>query len=228
MDELKTLIRELEHQPPDSLARQRLRLLEEATRKPLWTRFPLAGRAARGLARTPGLPGLSGRRLALGGAVAVMAVVASLVAPTLIGSAVPAYAVIKNPDGTITIEFRDRFYIKDFHKRLQEDLRAFGVPTVVDLLPTGKMCKEPRARYWPEKENRALTEWHSRPDVLSFTLHRDRIKSGQTLVVTFAGSFDTEGGWDFKVAEGPVATCLPVNDPRVVQSSIPESSVLGE
>ncbi|MFC7641663.1 hypothetical protein ACFQX6_12185 [Streptosporangium lutulentum] len=69
------------------------------------------------------------------------AVVASLVAPTLIGSEAPAYAVIKNPDGTITIEFRDRFYTKDFDKRLQEDLRASGVPTVVDLLPAGKMCK---------------------------------------------------------------------------------------
>jgi hypothetical protein len=223
MDELKTLIRELEHQPPESLARQRLRLLEEATtRKPRWTRFPLAGRAARGLARTPGLPGLSGRRLALGGAVAVTAVVVSLVAPTLIGSEAPAYAVIKNPDGTITIEFRDRFYIEDFSKRLQEDLRASGVPTVVDFLPTGKMCKESRARYRPQEETKNLTTWSSSSDALTFTLQSDQIKSGQILVITFAGSFDTEGGWDFKVADGPVAACLPVDDPTVVQSSVPE------
>jgi hypothetical protein len=219
MDELKTLIRELEHQPSESLARQRLRLLEEAARKPRWTRFPLAGRVARGLARTPGL---SGRRLALGGAVAATAVVASLVAPTLIGSAAPAYAVIKNPDGTITIEFRDRFYIEDFSKRLQEDLRASGVPTVVDFLPTGKMCKESRARYRPQEETKNLTTWSSSSDALTFTLQSDQIKSGQILVITFAGSFDTEGGWDFKVADGPVAACLPVDDPTVVQSSVPE------
>ncbi|WP_285779225.1 hypothetical protein [Microtetraspora sp. NBRC 13810] len=153
---------------------------------------------------------------------------ANLVAPTLIGSEAPAYAVTNNPDGTITIEFRDRFYTKDFNRRLEEDLRASGVPTVVDLLPAGKTCKEPRARYRPQEETKNLTTWKSSSDALSFTLHADQIRAGQTLVMTFAGSVDTEGGWDFKVADGPVAACLPVDDPRVVQSSIPESSASGE
>ncbi|MEV8637010.1 hypothetical protein AB0395_35755 [Streptosporangium sp. NPDC051023] len=223
MDELKTLIRELEHQPPESLARQRLRLLEEATRKPRWTRFLLTGRAARGPVRL-GLSGLSGRRLALAGAVAAMAVVASLVAPTLIGSEAPAYAVIENPDGTITIEFRDRFHVREFRERLEEDLRASGVPTVVHLVPVGKICKEPRAQYRPLETEKLIT-YKSSPEALTFTIYRDQIKPGDTMVMTFSGYDKGEGSMDFKVAEGPVAACQPVDDPQVVQSSIPESSV---
>jgi len=210
MDELKTLIKELEHQPPESLARQRLRLLEEATRKPRWVRFPLAGRAARGLARTPGLPGLSGRRLALSGAVAATAIVASLVAPTLIGSTASAYAVSKSADGTISVQINE---FKD-SKELEADLRALGISAVVvDYLPKGKLCKEPRARYRPGEESLRVSRWNSGPDgAISFTLYPDRIKPGQTLVV--AASFnnpDDGGSASFRLADGPVAACQPVD-----------------
>ncbi|GLX00257.1 hypothetical protein [Microtetraspora sp. NBRC 16547] len=222
MDELKTLIKELEHQPPQSLARQRLRLLEEArTRKPRWRRFLLPGRAARGLARTRGLSGLSGpsglrgRRLALTGALAGMAFGASLVAPTLIGSTAPAYAVTENPDGTITVEIRNRFYIKDFNEKLETELRAFGVPAVVDVVPYGKKCKEPRARYRPWEETQDLTSWNPSPDALGFTLHRDQIKSGQTLVITYLLSDDdaSSAALRYEVADGPVAACQLEADP---------------
>ncbi|MEV6149812.1 hypothetical protein AB0L53_05670 [Nonomuraea sp. NPDC052129] len=144
MDELTTLIKELEHEPPPSLARQRLRLLESATpRKRRWTSSVLSGRAQRGHARMPGLSALGGRRLALGGVLAGAAIAASVIVPVAIGSEVPAYALTKNPDGSITLqinEFRDP-------ERVESDLADLGVTADITYLPLGKGCGGDRAPF---------------------------------------------------------------------------------
>jgi hypothetical protein len=141
MDELTTLIKQLEHQPPRSLARQRLRLLESAApRKPRWASSVLFGRARRGHARTPGL---NRRRLVLGGAAAGVAIAASVAVPAVTGSGVPAYALTKNPDGSINLqinEFRDP-------EQVERDLAALGVTADITYLPFGKRCGDARAPF---------------------------------------------------------------------------------
>ena len=50
-----------------------------------------------------------------------------------------AYAVTKNPDGTVTVEIDS---LTDA-AGLQAKLQAAGVNAVVEYLPAGKMCKQP-------------------------------------------------------------------------------------
>lgn len=230
MDELKTLIKQLEHRPPKSLARQRLRLLEATTRKPRWTPLLLTGRATRGLARTPGLPGLMDSppparrraprtvlRMAAVGALGLAITAGITVAQN--GSGAPAYAIVKNPDGTITVEFKaggTKFTTQELSRRMQEDLRASGVPTVVNFMPSDKMCKEPRARYRPEQKGQDLVEYSSDPGALKVIIHRERIMPGQTVVLIYKG----ENGMyamEQKIAEGPVAACQLVDDPEFIR-----------
>ncbi|WP_043633085.1 hypothetical protein [Nonomuraea candida] len=136
MDELKTLIKELEHEPPASLARQRQRLIREAAAAP-------RDRSWRGLLsfdRHARRPFLSGRRLAVGAVVAA-AVAAGVAVPSLLGSAQPAYALAKNQDGSINLkiyEFRDP-------ERIEKELAAWGVTADITYLPLGKRCGNDRA-----------------------------------------------------------------------------------
>ncbi|WP_125636536.1 hypothetical protein [Nonomuraea sp. WAC 01424] len=150
MDELKTLIKELEYEPPHSLARQRLRLAQETTAAPRdrrWRRLLPFGRHTR-LER----PLLSGRRLAMGAAVAA-AVAVGVAVPSLLGSAKPAYALTKNQDGSINLkiyDFRDP-------EHLERELADWGVSADIIYLPLGKRCGNNRAPFL-KGDNFGLTE----------------------------------------------------------------------
>src|SRR4051812_4683219 len=64
------------------------------------------------------------------------ATVAGVLLATGGGGAAPAYAVEKQPDGSVTVEINS---LRDA-AGLQEKLRAAGIPAVVDYTPFGKMC----------------------------------------------------------------------------------------
>ncbi|MFO7249507.1 MAG: hypothetical protein DIU60_001990 [Actinomycetes bacterium] len=225
MDELKPLLAELEHRPPPTLARQRLRLDEAVAR---------AGRAGRGPARWFG-----GRRLAVGGALAGLAAAAGFAVPALVGTDTPAYALTKNPDGSINLqihEFRDP-------DQVERDLAKLGVRADITYLPLGKRCGNSRGRLAPEddvkiplemlnsKDPKVREEVWKRLDSRAsaravrakngITIYPEHIKPGRTVVLeVMENSAEPDGDrprvlWQFgsRLVVGPVAPCQVVDDP---------------
>jgi hypothetical protein len=121
----------------------------------------------------------------------------------------PAFAVSRNPDGSVHL------HIKEFRDAagLQRVLRANGVAVVVDFLPNGKDCAEPRATYIDDREVSALIEPVPRTGAgFAWTLHAERLKPGQTVVLTTKVVYDRPGHVSaseigMHVATGPVAPC---------------------
>jgi hypothetical protein len=153
------------------------------------------------------------RRLVLAvGAVITAAVVAAVVDPALLGfSGSPAYAVQRDPDGSIRIsvyDYRDP-------KGLQQRIEAFGIKAAVDYLPGGMTCQEPRADYVPaDQVPRAMVDWaplNSKDRY--FKVHPQYMRPDQTFVYTVQIS-DHHGDRTqraaIRLANGPVAPCRPV------------------
>lgn len=236
MDELKTLIKELEHEPPHSLARQRLRLAQEATAAPRdrrWRRLLPFGQHTR-LEQ----PLLSGRRLAMGAAVAA-AVAAGVAVPSLLGSAKPAYALTKNQDGSINLkiyDFRDP-------EHLEKELAEWGVPADITYLPLGKRCGNIRAPFLKGDDFGATKEELSNNDAATqarfrerlqksisyqairpqdgITIHPRHIKPGQIAMIEVMENPVTPTvehpgvAWQFsgRLTTGPIEPCKVVADP---------------
>jgi hypothetical protein len=226
MDELKTLIRELEHEPPGSLARQRLRLVQEATGT-----SPGRGR------RRP-LPFLGARRFAVGAAVAA-AVAVGVAVPSLLGSAEPAYALTKNQDGSINLK------IYDFRDpaQVERELKGWGVTADITYLPLGRRCGNARAPFLKEdqvdvsKEELASDDAAVRARVRErlgrtpsaqairprdgITIYPRHIRPGQIAMIEVmenpvAPTVERPGvAWQFsgRLTTGPVAPCEVVADP---------------
>ncbi|WUI00567.1 hypothetical protein OHR68_01715 [Spirillospora sp. NBC_00431] len=121
----------------------------------------------------------------------------------------PAYAVAKNPDGTITIEIR-RW---DDAKKLQADLREMGVSVVVDFVPGGKRCRPgrvadpvPREQYRHSLLN--FAEDHRVSEGFVTKLDPSAIKTGQTAVLEYYHPKDAGGAFNGWVANGAVAPCV--------------------
>jgi hypothetical protein len=225
MHELKPLLAELEHQPPPTLARQRLRLDEAVAR---------AGRAGRGPVRW-----LSGRRLAIGGALLGVAAAVGFAVPSLVGADTPAYALTKNPDGSINLqihEFRDP-------DQVERDLAKLGVRADITYLPLGKQCGNSRGRPAPGEDVNIPMEmlnstdpkvraevWKrldNRPSSRAvrakngITIYPEHIKQDQTVVIeVMENSAEPTDDrprvlWQFRsrLVVGPVAPCQVADDP---------------
>ncbi|MEA2160430.1 MAG: hypothetical protein QOD66_2810 [Solirubrobacteraceae bacterium] len=131
-------------------------------------------------------------------------------------TASPAYAVEKQPDGSVTVAIHS---VSDA-AGLQGKLRAAGIPAVVDYTPNGKMCAEPRGQ-------RAISGHGMRMAMrmgvrvradrsATFTISRSGVRPGQTLVVTSSvGSSVSSLGAE--VIAGPVASCKLVDAPPLPQ-----------
>ncbi|MEV5411519.1 hypothetical protein AB0K60_22110 [Thermopolyspora sp. NPDC052614] len=86
--------------------------------------------------------GASARRRRIGGRVVAgigllgAAAVAAVAVPLLTGTQTSAYALTRNPDGTIRVQINE---LRD-PDRLEADLRAQGVAADIAYLPEGKKC----------------------------------------------------------------------------------------
>jgi hypothetical protein len=123
-------------------------------------------------------------------------------------SAAPAYAVERQPDGSVTVEIRS---LRDA-SGLQEKLRAAGIPAVVDYTPIGKMCRAPRGRPATVVGRKSMKIGIREGRSTTFTITRGSVRPGQTLVIMSsigagASSLGTE------VVEGPVAPCQLIDAP---------------
>ncbi|MFI6744199.1 hypothetical protein ACIBI9_66045 [Nonomuraea sp. NPDC050451] len=221
MDEISLLNGMEADVPPVSAhahAQTRAALLAEATAERAADSGSKAGTAPRS-APSPASPlagwikSLSGRRLRIGLVAAGLALSAAIVVPLATGSENPAHAAYllsKNANGTITIT------INQFTEaeKLEEDLRQLGVAAVVDYVPEGKHCQEPRARYLGDSVSRVVQAGTDPDGKTTFTLHPESIEPGQTLVATatFNDPTDSSSGSaiGFELAEGQVAPCAQI------------------
>lgn len=158
------------------------------------------------------------RRLKLGLVTTGLALSAVMAVSLWTGSESPAHAaylLAKNPDGTITIT------INQFTeaKKLEQDLRQLGVAAVVDYVPEGKHCQEPRARYLGAVVDSVVQGGADASGKSLFTVRPGLIGPGQTLVATATFNDPTDSGSGsaigFELAEGPVAPCTQIDSDRV-------------
>ncbi|MEU4508428.1 hypothetical protein AB0G05_02930 [Nonomuraea wenchangensis] len=141
------------------------------------------------------------RRLAAaaGLAAAVVAVVAVAVP---LASETPAFAVVKNPDGTVTVRINEFVRPKELEKRLREE----GVRAVIDYVPYGQTCREPRGEIVPQPQRMPLR----RSDGPGFWIDPRDFGPDETLVVVMhsaAGDPAKSNGGGVGVIRGPVAPC---------------------
>ena len=150
----------------------------------------------------------------------VISFAAALVVVGVLGAALlsglgeePAYAVTRDPDGSI------RVYIRDYRdpKGLQRRIEAFGVKAAVDYLPQGKTCREPRGDFVPpEQVPREMVSWgpFGHEDGYYWKLHPEFIGPDQTFVYVVQIGKDADGGGVqramIRLANGPVGPCDPV------------------
>ncbi|MFF4194611.1 hypothetical protein [Nonomuraea sp. NPDC001831] len=151
------------------------------------------------------------RVVGLAAAAAGVAVVAAVTATGLFGGG-PAYAVTGTADGGVAVEinaFRDPGGLAD-------ELAAAGVKAVVDYLPYGRTCKEPRGRNGGG-EGRFEASIGRSGEGISFRIAKGQVPAGQTLVL--AVTLDRSGpeappvSTSLQIVQGAVARCEPVAMP---------------
>lgn len=203
--------------PSDAGARA---LLASITAEEPGTAAQLTGRPVRsGRPRRPAWARRPGR-LALGLAASAVLAAGVVVGPSLLRSGPgvsPSYAVTKKADGTVYIEVRDFRDAEGLAGRLKE----LNVPAIVDFVPEGKRCREPRgvmvddelsgqygpsARYGlPENIPGERRGWRMRVNTRQF-------KPGETFVWTITPLLGGGRSTSTIVYKGPVAPCELVPD----------------
>jgi hypothetical protein len=152
------------------------------------------------------------RRLVLaGGAVIAVAAVAAVAGPSMFGlHTSAAYAVERDPDGSIRVSIYDYRNPKGLQRRIE----AFGVKAAVDYLPAGMTCQEPRADFVPaDRMPREMVDWaplNSKDRY--FKVHPQYIGPDQTFVYTvqLSNNHGRSQRAAIRLANGPVAPCKPV------------------
>jgi hypothetical protein len=139
---------------------------------------------------------------------ALAATVAGVFVVTGGDNAAPAYAVEKQPDGSVTVAIHS---LSDA-AGLQQKLRAAGIPAVVDYTPIGKMCREPRGRLATSGHGMRMGVGVRADHSATFTISRGSVQPGETLVIASSvGSSVSSLGTE--VIDGPVAPCKLVDAP---------------
>ncbi|MEO3808832.1 hypothetical protein ABGB17_07495 [Sphaerisporangium sp. B11E5] len=187
----------------------------------------MAERATREAARGP-------RRfvtpLRLGAAAALAAVAVSV--PLVLGGGAAAYAVTRNPDGTLTVTVKE---LQDA-KGLQATLNAQGVRSDVTYTPRDKKCAPGRfvsadhAYGSPDPRNMTAEQlrewgrpehWRSKRTVIpvsqgKYKISPNLMRSGETLVLEFRLGNDPRVGWSLGAylakPGSPVRPCVLVDE----------------
>lgn len=157
----------------------------------------------------------SGRRLAFAGAAVTAAAAVGLIVSAGGGDTPAAYAVEPRPDGMVSVEIRG---LEDANG-LEEALGEVGIPASVTYLAAGMACKEPRFR----RPAAPMGSTHGKVTsgigrsgggATVFSISRDTVGPGQTLVVTASPGPEGVGeAVGIGVAEGTVSPCEPIQAP---------------
>ncbi|MBB5774783.1 hypothetical protein [Nonomuraea jabiensis] len=155
------------------------------------------------------------RYVGLSAALAGVAAAATATAVVLSGlGGSPAYAVTEGDDGVITVRI-NRF---NDPEGLQADLAEAGITAIVDYLPEGQTCKEPRGANGNGNDPWGFSlNFERSSNVTSFFFEKGRVPKGSTLVMAVskskAGDDQPPFGMSLTVVKGPVAPCEPIAMP---------------
>ncbi|RVX44743.1 hypothetical protein EDD27_7489 [Nonomuraea polychroma] len=162
---------------------------------------------------TPVERGSRRRFVGLSAAVAGVAAAATAVVVVMTGIAgSPAYAVTKGTDGTVDVQisaFTDP-------EGLEAELADAGVKSVVDYLPAGQTCKEPRGEQGSVSGPFSVSVG-SKGSGVSFKIEKGKVPAGETLVLAVSKSKDGDDkppmGVSLTVVKGAVSDCEPTSMP---------------
>lgn len=145
------------------------------------------------------------RPIAIGGTLAGVGAGAVAISLAMAGGASPAYAV-SDHDGKVSVSISS---LQDA-AGLKRELAAVGVTSVVDYLPAGKTCKQPRISHTGQATGaiNQLNVGRRSDGATTFTFDAGQIGDG-TLVIEASGD-DTSNSLSVRVADGTVAPCTPV------------------
>lgn len=175
------------------------------------------------------MPG-SGRlvpRLIFGGAAVAAVAAAVLAVSSGTDDTSSAFAVEPQGDGEVRVEISSLSDAEGLEKALGEA----GIKADVNYLAAGMACREPRftpRTGAPEHRPMAIGIKET-PDGTTFTINRDAVGPGETLLVTASPTAKGDGNMvGVQVADGAVSPCEPVPAPEpppgaVTQSSGPQS-----
>ncbi|GIG69514.1 hypothetical protein [Phytomonospora endophytica] len=168
--------------------------------------------------REPARPARSHRRkYALAAGFAAVVAGAAIVGVPMLGED-PAYAVEREPDGTIKVKAGFDIEPADA-AAIQRKLEFFGVPAVVDLLRGGEDCAGPRGAYVGDEDGSPPDGFITQTDSgfddddwshWNYRIDPSRLEPGQTLVweIHTHGEGDSKGvTGDVWIVEGPVRPC---------------------
>ncbi|WP_433367848.1 hypothetical protein [Streptosporangium sp. CA-115845] len=176
--------------------------------------------------------GYAPRRLALGLAAAVVVSTGAVVGPSLLesGSGVStSWAVTKAANGMVTIQVRDFRDAVGLEKRLKN----LDVPAIVDYVPWGQRCRQPRGKHVMDIPQGLYSRpgnipgekhgWQMRIDTRLF-------RPGQTFVWTISAPESGESSsTSTYLMEGPVTSCVPVPapDPAEIKAEFRSATLKG-
>ncbi len=126
------------------------------------------------------------------------------------GGVAPAFAVDRQNSGDVSVTINK---LSDA-QGLQRQLRAAGINAEVDYTPAGKACRQPRGGTPAPTSNRGPSGAgvRVRGGSSTFTISRNMVGSGQTLVIaTSGGTGPTSVG--MQVVKGSVSPCVLVDAP---------------
>jgi hypothetical protein len=214
LDALKAMWETVPPATPEDLAGARRRLLDGMHARPQAD----GTRARRRIVTMPRL------------LVAVAAAAAVALTPQVIGTGTSAYAVTKDPDGTLTVTLNE---LRD-PDGLEAELATVGIKADVTFLPPGMGCKTPRfagvdasyggppvnsAEELREQMSKARSYKAIREGKGAFQIFPEYIKPGETVVLEFSDERSVSttviwrlGSWLAK-AGSPVKPCTLVPHP---------------
>jgi hypothetical protein len=140
------------------------------------------------------------RLVAFAGLAAAVAAAVAVAVP--LASETPAFAVVKNPDGTVNVRINEFVRPKDLERRLGEE----GVSAVIDYVPFGQTCREPRGQDVTPSDRMPLRQ----EEYSSFWIDPKDFGPDETLVLQMHsanGDVAKSNAGSVSVIRGPVAPC---------------------
>ncbi|MFI6737061.1 hypothetical protein ACIBI9_29395 [Nonomuraea sp. NPDC050451] len=116
----------------------------------------------------------------------------------------PAFAVEKNPDGTVTVRIHELAKSKELENKLAEA----GVKAVIDYLPDGQNCQLDRGETVPAP----VDPLQDTEEDGTFLIDPKSLEPDETLVIVmhFKHNDPSKGfGGGVGIVRGPVAPCVP-------------------
>ncbi|WP_157420235.1 hypothetical protein [Actinomadura kijaniata] len=154
------------------------------------------------------------RIVGLSAAVAGVAAAATAVVALTGVTGSTAYAVSKGSDGTVDVQINS-FVDPD---GLESELAEAGIKSVVDYLPAGQTCKQPRGENGAA-DGKFAAGVSKAGGGIAFKIKKGHVPAGSTLVLAITKSEDGESAapstTSLQIVKGTVTPCQPTSAPAI-------------